>query len=101
MQIGKGRQGVLVCEYANKQGNGLLGWIEPACENPRWIMWFDVKGNAILYTDRETGLEPKFHEKDCKYREDNNSPCTCGLPNQGAGGAVVGDPIRVKARGDK
>ena len=68
MQIGHGKQGVVVKEYANKQPDGIIGWIEPACDNPRWVMWFDVNGNAVLYTDREDG------------------------------GAVVGSPIRIKAR---
>lgn len=78
MQIGKGKQGVLVGEYGfsrpqdkkidTEEGWGSLGWIEPACDNPQWVLWFDAKGDATLYTEREKT------------------------------GAVVGEPIRVFAR---
>lgn len=67
MQIGKGKQGVSVVEYGNN-GSGYLGYIEPICEHNQWIMWFDEKGNADLYTAREES------------------------------GAVIGEPIRLKAR---
>jgi len=70
MQIGRGKSGVLIGEYANKsEGLGVIGWVEPACKNPRWILWFDDKGDAVLYTEREDS------------------------------GAVIGDPLRIKARG--
>lgn len=72
MQIGKGKQGVILEEYADN-GCGFLGCIFPACDNNQWIMWFDSKGNAQLYTERETGKEHN--------------------------GAVVGEPIRLKAKG--
>jgi hypothetical protein len=70
MQIGVGKSGVKIGEYANKQeGMGTLGWIEPACSDPQWIMWFDSKGDALLYTKR------------------------------GPTGGAIGDPIHVRARG--
>lgn len=54
MQIGRGKSGVLIGEYGNaKDGLGTLGWIEPACDNPQWILWFTDKGEGLLYTDRE------------------------------------------------
>jgi hypothetical protein len=68
MQIGKGKQGVIVSEYGD-DGSGFLGSISPTVDKSQWIMWFDSKGDAVLYTERE----------------DN--------------GAVVGEPIRLKARG--
>jgi hypothetical protein len=67
MQIGKGKQGVNVVEYGPHEDP--LGYIEPTCDNPQWILWFDLKGDAVLYTEREPG------------------------------GAVVGEPIRLKAKG--
>jgi hypothetical protein len=100
MQIGVGKSGVLIGEYANAQdGLGTLGWIEPACKNPQWIMWFDSKGDAILYTQRETGQEPEYHGKNCSYRKGPEYPCTCGGPKEKRGGAVIGEPIKIKARG--
>lgn len=81
MQIGKGKQGVLIGEYGFSRPQdkkidvenefGVLGWVEPACDNPRWILWFDPNGNATLYTDREDS------------------------------GATIGEPIRLKARRTK
>ena len=71
MQIGKGKQGVILEEYGDN-GSGFLGCIFPACDNNQWILWFDAKGNAQLYTERETGKEHN--------------------------GAVVGEPIILKAR---
>lgn len=69
MQIGRGKSGVLIGEYSNEQdGLGTLGWIEPACDNPQWILWFTGKGDAILYTQREKS------------------------------GAVIGEPIKIKAK---
>ena len=70
MQIGKGKRGVIVCEYGPEEN--ILGYIEPACDNPQWILWFDQKGDAQLYTQREYSKEHK--------------------------GAVIGEPIRIKAR---
>lgn len=67
MQIGKGKQGVIIDEI--DPASGFLGNISPAVDKSQWIMWFDSKGDAVLYTERE----------------DN--------------GAVVGEPIRLKARG--
>jgi hypothetical protein len=108
MQIGKGKQGVLIGEYGfsrpqdkktdTADGGGTLGWIEPACDNPQWILWFDPKGDAVLYTERETGLESKYHDQDCLYRKGVNYPCTCGGPKEEHQGAVVGEPIRLFAR---
>lgn len=75
MQIGKGKQGVLVGEYGGPRGetngkdsNPCLGYIEPAGDKPRWILWFYKNGDAILYTER------------------------------GPTGAVIGEPVRIKAR---
>ena len=98
MQIGKGKQGVIVSEYGD-DGSGFLGYIEPACDKNQWIMWFDSKGDAVLYTERETGLEPKYHQEGCPYRKGPDFPCTCGGPAVKRGGAVLGDPIRIKAEG--
>ena len=67
MQIGKGKQGVIIDEI--DPAGGFIGNISPAVDKSQWIMWFDSKGDAVLYTERE----------------DN--------------GAVVGEPIRLKARG--
>jgi len=75
MQIGHGKQGVLVGEYegarahdigefiekeligqelgaANTDQNRVLGYIEPACDNPQWILWFTAKGDAIFHQKR-------------------------------------------------
>jgi hypothetical protein len=72
MQIGSGKQGVIINEYGNENdGNGTIGYIEPACDNPQWILWFTNHGDAILYTSREPS------------------------------GGVLGEPIRVKARKTK
>lgn len=69
MQIGKGKQGIKIGEYADvKDANGVIGWVEPSCDHPQWIAWFTKQGDIILYTSRK--------------------------PN----GAVVGDPVKVKAR---
>jgi hypothetical protein len=70
MQIGKGKQGVKIGEYfdaetARDDGNGILGYVQPAGDDPRWILYFTLKGDAIFYADREPG------------------------------GAVAGDPIKV------
>lgn len=78
MQIGKGKQGVLIGEYtgtrAGKQDyNEVLGYIEPACDNPQWILWFTARGDAQLYTKRS-------YENGCT-------------------GAVLGEPVKIKARG--
>ncbi len=68
MQIGTGKQGVRIGEYANTEDhNGVIGWIEPSCDNPQWIMWFTLQGDALLYTERESS------------------------------GAVVGDAVKIKA----
>ena len=57
MQIGKGKQGVLIGEYSNevnyKDNNAVIGFIQPACKNPQWILWFTKKGDGILHTQRE------------------------------------------------
>lgn len=68
MQIGKGKSGVKIGEYANQDdGGGTLGWIEPACDNPQWILWFTPKGDGLLYTERDKN------------------------------GGIIGDPIRIPA----
>lgn len=54
MQIGRGKSGVRLGEYGNeKDGLGTLGWIEPACDNPQWILWFTSKGDGLLYLERD------------------------------------------------
>ncbi len=74
MQLGSNsKQGVIVGEYGSDRDgksdkNDVIGWAEPACENPSWIIWFTRQGDALLYTEREPG------------------------------GAVVGEPIRAKAQ---
>src|ERR1035438_9217740 len=95
MQIGgSSRQGILIGEYGGGRFEGLgellsveealqrgasevipdtnpvIGYIQPACKHPQWIMWFMQNGDAVLYTERE--------------------------PN----GGVIGDPIRIKAQGN-
>ena len=78
MRIGNGKQGVEINEYsvAEQVGksrrkpdtNPVIGYVEPACKNPQWILWFHKNGDALLYTRRAPG------------------------------GAVVGDPIRISAK---
>ena len=57
MQIGKGKQGVLIGEYPDgihsKDGNAVIGYVQPACKNPQWILWFTKIGDGILHTRRE------------------------------------------------
>ena len=57
MQIGKGKQGMIVGEYTDgvcsEDSNALVGYVQPACKNPQWILWVTKKGNGILYTQRE------------------------------------------------
>ena len=71
MQIGNGKQGVRFGEYTDQiysdDENAILGWVEPACKNPKWILWFTKQGDLILYPTREMG------------------------------GGVIGEPIKVKA----
>ena len=72
MQIGNGKQGVIIGEYGgrlnSKDDNATIGYIQPACRNPQWILWFTKKGNGILYTQREPS------------------------------GAVIGKPIHINAK---
>lgn len=91
MQIGNGKQGVLIGEYCAPSGkseneesnwldsNPVLGYIEPACDKPQWILWFMKNGDALLYTKREYGNSSR------------------GGPNHECTGAVEGDPIRISA----
>jgi len=59
--------GLKIGDYGNtKDGSGYVGWVEPAGENPQWILWFTENGDANLYTKRESS------------------------------GAVIGDPIKLK-----
>jgi hypothetical protein len=71
MQIGNGKQGVKIGEYSDgvhsKDDNATIGYVQPACKNPQWILWFTKKGDGILYTEREPS------------------------------GAVIGEPIRIYA----
>jgi hypothetical protein len=74
MQIGHGKQGVIVGEYKgardlNKDGNAVIGYIEPSCDNPQWILWFTNRGDAILHQQRS------------------------------ASGAVIDAPLKIKGRG--
>jgi hypothetical protein len=76
MQIGRGKQGVLIGEYRGPRAqdttpqvenppgstniatdqNAVIGYIEPACDNPQWILWFTQQGDAIFHQKRaETG----------------------------------------------
>jgi hypothetical protein len=50
MQIGTGKQGVRLGEndYSPNDPNGIIGYIEPACDNPQWIVWFTRRGDLIL-----------------------------------------------------
>jgi hypothetical protein len=56
MQIGK--PGVEVQEYGigervnPKDNNAVVGYIQPAGKNPRWILWFTNKGDAIFHQKR-------------------------------------------------
>lgn len=53
MQIGTGKLGVRVSEYeSSPDTNAIIGYIEPACDNPQWILWFTNKGDAILHRSR-------------------------------------------------
>ena len=62
------KTGVKIGDYGcTADGNGYVGWIEPACDKPRWILWFRENGDAELYT------------------------------NRGDSGAVTGEPILLKA----
>lgn len=89
MQIGHGKQGVLIGEYgfyradhptegahpgvvldgASGDKNRVIGWLEPATGKNSWIVWFTQQGDALIYTKRE------------------------------ASGAVIGEPIRLKGDG--
>lgn len=72
MQIGHGKEGVLIGEYGMTRDtylekptniknpsevipdtNPVLGYIEPACDNAQWILWFMADGSAILHQKRE------------------------------------------------
>lgn len=58
MQIGRGKKGVLIGEYTGthdkfEDGNAIIGYVEPACDNPQWILWFTAKGDAILHRERD------------------------------------------------
>ncbi len=72
MQIGNGKQGVKIGEYTeeihSKNNNAVIGYVEPACKNPQWILWFTKKGDGILHTQREPS------------------------------GAVIGEPIHIQAQ---
>ena len=61
------KTGLSIGDYGNTaDGSGYVGWVEPACDNPSWILWFTENGDADLYTQREEN------------------------------GAIVGEPIRLK-----
>lgn len=91
MQIGYGKQGIVIGEYGMYQAespkedsngenlggiisdgcgedkNRVIGWIEPACNETSWIIWFTQQGDLLIYTKRNPG------------------------------GAVIGQPIKIKA----
>lgn len=86
MQIGHGKQGIIFGEYgcsrpnaapepkrqvgaseASSDKNAILGWLEPACDSPGWIIWFTRQGDVLIYPVRE------------------------------ASGAVKGEPIRLSS----
>jgi len=92
MQIGYGKQGVLVGEYGgprkvtksldtNNPGeilaagrrdtNPILGYVEPACDGAQWILWFMANRDAILHQERL------------------------------ADGGVLDEPLKIKARPGK
>lgn len=71
MQIGRGKQGIRIGEYIGEYGypensllpeeineqerpdtNPVLGYIQPSCDNPQWILWFMANGDAILHQKR-------------------------------------------------
>lgn len=50
-----GHPGVDIAEYEiTDDPNGVVGYIEPACEQPAWILWFTNKGEAIFHRRRES-----------------------------------------------
>ena len=51
-----------------KDSNEIIGYIEPACKNPAWILYVTNKGDAMLYK------------------------------NRGPKGELLGEPIRVSAQ---
>jgi hypothetical protein len=49
-----GHPGVEISEYeASEDANFVTGYIQPACENPRWILWFTNRGEAIFHCSRD------------------------------------------------
>jgi hypothetical protein len=53
MQIGSGKQGIVLGEYEKSSDlNAVIGYIQPSCENPQWILWFTNRGDAILHRSR-------------------------------------------------
>ena len=74
---GTAKQGVVMGTYGpNEEGknyknenNIVVGYIQPAGDYPKWIAWFTLKGDMVIYTSRE--------------------------PN----GGVIGDPIRISHKG--
>ena len=91
MQIGYGKQGVRIGEYktspnTEEDGNAILGWIEPACKDPQWILWFTVKGDAIFHQKRESSgavldkpIRVKGHERTLVERIEKPDPEEDGL----------------------
>ena len=52
-----GNPGVRIGEYGKgesldsqipKDNNAVVGWIEPDCISPQWILWFTNRGDAIF-----------------------------------------------------
>lgn len=62
-----GHPGVEIGEYElTDDPNCITGYIQPACEQPQWILYFTNRGEALFTQKRE------------------------------ASGAVIGDPLKVK-----
>lgn len=50
-----GHPGVSIAEYEQSDDpNCITGYIEPACEEPAWILWFTNKGEAIFHRKRDS-----------------------------------------------
>lgn len=70
IQVGSnGQQGIRVGTYEETSDpNCVVGYVEPSCEKPGWILWFTKQGDAIFHREREDG------------------------------GGVIDEPIRVKGK---
>lgn len=53
-----GNPGVEIQEYSvseigDTDQNRIVGYIQPGCKKPGWILWFTNKGDAILHQQRD------------------------------------------------